>query len=571
MTAQFRSPSGILALVLLTMAAWPAAHESHAAPSRGIVAVRVIDGDSGAPLPCRLTVISEDGKLVPLEVDKAPWIASRPGVVYTGTGETRFSLEPGLYTLYANRGLEYGLAKRDLLVASGAVELNIRLEREVDTTGYVSCDPHIHTLTFSRHGDSTIEERMATIAGEGIELAIATEHNHQIDFSLFQEQTRVRERFTPVIGNEVTTPAGHMNAFPILPGSAVPEFRSTDWAVILDSIRKTPGVKIVMLNHPSNDHRDFIPTDPRRFHPASGESREGRDWSFDAMEVVTSAAMQSDWMKPYRDWFALLNRGRRITSMGSSDTHDVNRYILGQGRTYIASRAVMPDRIDVNEACDSILRGRALVSMGLLAEAWVMERGVGEQVQTSGKPLAVRVRVQGPRWIEADRVEVYLNGELTASRSIVAPKDSVEKFNESIPLPHLVHDAWLVVIASGPGIREPYWPTPRPHLPMRASWEPRVIGSTNPIWLDGDGDGHFSSANAYARRLVSVHSNESVKLARALGSFDSATAVQVASLLAQDGIDLNAAPWTRVIDQAEPHVRHGFIAYKNLLLRRDSQ
>ena len=29
--------------------------------------------------------------------------------------------------------------------------------------------------------------------------------------------------------------------------------------------------------------------------------------------------------------FALLNRGHRIAAIGSSDTHDVNRFILGQG------------------------------------------------------------------------------------------------------------------------------------------------------------------------------------------------------------------------------------------------
>jgi hypothetical protein len=48
------------------------------------------------------------------------------------------------------------------------------------------------------------------------------------------------------------------------------------------------------------------------------------------MEVITSAAMQSDIMQLYRDWFALLNRGYRLTAIASSDTHDVARFILGQ-------------------------------------------------------------------------------------------------------------------------------------------------------------------------------------------------------------------------------------------------
>ena len=62
------------------------------------------------------------------------------------------------------------------------------------------------------------------------------------------------------------------------------------------------------------------------------------------MEVLNSSAQQSDFMLVYRDWFALLNHGYRITAVGSSDGHDVSRYIVGQGRTYIACPDERPDR-----------------------------------------------------------------------------------------------------------------------------------------------------------------------------------------------------------------------------------
>ncbi len=39
----------------------------------------------------------------------------------------------------------------------------------------------------------------------------------------------VAERFTSVIGNEVTTKHGHFNAFPMQAGATVPNQQQEDW------------------------------------------------------------------------------------------------------------------------------------------------------------------------------------------------------------------------------------------------------------------------------------------------------------------------------------------------------
>src|SRR5206468_7689271 len=124
--------------------------------------------------------------------------------------------------------------------------------REVPTPGLVSCDTHVHTFTFSKHGDATIDERMITLAGEGIELPIATDHNVLADYSGPAQRMNVAERFTPVIGCEVTTDSGHFNVFPIARNSGAPDFQIADWPNLMRSIRGTPGVRVVVLNHPRN-------------------------------------------------------------------------------------------------------------------------------------------------------------------------------------------------------------------------------------------------------------------------------------------------------------------------------
>src|SRR6185436_6821228 len=98
------------------------------------------------------------------------------------------------------------------------------------------------------------------------------------------------------------------------------------------------------------------------------------EFSFDAIELMNSSAQQSDYLLVYRDWFALLNYGYRITGVGSSDCHDVSRYIVGQGRTYIACPDTEPGRLDVATACSNLVASRALVSMGLLTQMTVEEK-----------------------------------------------------------------------------------------------------------------------------------------------------------------------------------------------------
>jgi len=104
-------------------------------------------------------------------------------------------------------------------------------------------------LQFSGHGDASALERQVTLAGEGVELAIATDHNHNIDYAPFQRELGLSEWYTSVVGNEVTTDIGHFNAFPLSPADPVPPFRSRDIVTIVQGVREL-GAQVVVLNHP---------------------------------------------------------------------------------------------------------------------------------------------------------------------------------------------------------------------------------------------------------------------------------------------------------------------------------
>src|SRR5206468_2838161 len=103
-------------------------------------------------------------------------------------------------------------------------------------------------------------------------------------------------------------------------------------------------------------------------------------------------------------------RGLRLTPVGASDSHDVARYFVGQGRTYIRCDASDAGKIDVADACRSLAEGRTLVSLGLLCEMTIDGKyGPGDLVPAPGD-IDVAVRVLGPAWTKASRVELYANG-----------------------------------------------------------------------------------------------------------------------------------------------------------------
>jgi hypothetical protein len=530
--------------------------------------IDVVEPIAGGGVPCRITIVDDAlGALPPLAALPGQKLAVRPGCVYTADGRARVTLPAGRYRVYAGRGTEYSLATERVSVSAGGTrKIPLKIHREVPSANLVACDTHIHTLHFSGHGDATDDERALTLAGEGIELPIATEHNQINGYAAAADRMGVRSRFTPVLGSEITTKVGHFNIFPVEPGGKLADWNLTDWPKIMESIRATPGVRVAILNHPRNNHSNFIPFANENFNLATGENRRGFPFTFDAMEILNSCALRSDDMEVVRDWMALLNYGYRITGVAASDCHEVNRFIVGQGRTYIVCKDADPAKIDVAEACESLLKGRALVSLGLLAQIKVNGRyGVGDLAP--GSDLDVEVRVSGPSWTRVERVELYANGERI--RDEWPSDDGVggEKVRLRWKIGRPKNDIHLIAVASGPGVREQYWPLSRPYQPSTPLWNPRVFGITNPVWIDADGDGAFTAPRALAAKVVTEHDKDLAALTAELAHFDEAVATQAASLLQDRGTDVRSPAVSRALQGAAEPVRRGFAAFAATLTK----
>jgi len=488
----------------------------------------VPEGETGRGLPVRLTIVDMQGEKPEIYFGEGDHNAVRPGVVYAAHGRATFELPAGRYEVHALRGTEWGHATAPIdLEQNAEATVELSLAREVDTTGFIAADTHIHTLTFSGHGDSSVEERMATLAGEGVELAIATDHNHQLDYRPYQEKLGLNEYFTAVTGNEVTTENGHFNAFPLPPGGDVPAFDVKDWVKLVDGIR-AKGARVVILNHPRWPAISTGPLGVFEFDRLTGERRESWDgtaggprFTFDAMEIVNSTALQDGARYVLRDWFAILNHGERITAVGSSDSHTVGDPV-GQGRTYVRSSTDDPARIDVDEACAAFLRGATSVSFGIFADVVVADRFVpGDLVAAAPGKLPVAVRVAAPSWVRPVLVEIYANGEYVTGEDIEAPRGVPFDRTLEFELPAFAQDSWLVCFVMGMGVRDPCWRTQKNY----------TLAATNPLWIDVDGDGEYASPRAAAQALVDRLGSQVFALREAMLKVDLATRLQVLSIV----------------------------------------
>jgi hypothetical protein len=121
-------------------------------------------------------------------------------------------------------------------------------------------------------------------------------------------------------------------------------------------------------------------------------------------------------------------------------------------------------------------------------------------------------------------------------------------------------DAWYVLVAETPGMTNAYWSIARPYQPSSPEWNPAMIGATNPVYLDANGDGFYS-----APRQIALHLNEKFvsphDLIPALDNYDWAISAHVAEILTESGTDLTAAEFRTAITRAAPHVQQAFSDY----------
>ncbi len=506
---------------------WTPADLAGDTPS-GVLRYQILDTD-GNPAPARLTFIAPDGsrpQLFPNDQARPGDLAVRRNVVYTLSGSGAITVPVGTYTVWASRGMEYEVESRTIEITPFHEAIwTPRLERELDTTGWVSGDFHLHTLTHSGHGDSNMPERVISLIGEGVEFAVATDHNHNTDYEPTMRDLGVPDALRAMVGNEVSTPIGHFNAFPLDADEPIIDPEIHDGHELFKIIREQKNdfgtVPVVQVNHPRWGGIDYFGSfglDP----VTATTDNEKFSYDFDSVEIFnenegwgyidadeSDLPLGSGSFSVLRDWFNLLNRGHRIAAVGNSDSHDVASELAGWPRNYIASSTDVPHLIDPAEIAANIRAKRVYTTYGPIVDFSVNGVPMGGDTNTTPSTthardagwvdIAMRVRV--PTWIDCDRVMIVVNGEIMKTIDVsdqhgVLRLDTVERLK-------LSGDSWVSLLVEGD---EPL--DPIVHTQGRPIYPWAVL---NPVWVDADNDGRWTAPVEQARIALRQNRPEQIR------------------------------------------------------------
>ena len=425
-----RLPVGLWSLVPVT-----AAGPEGAPASVDVVEGQTVDGLSlsAAPAatltvtltdPTRLTLIGPGGKL------------DRP--LPPGTHPLR--LAPGSWAITATRGFEYEIDQTAMDLAAGAEEAwTPVLVRSVDTTGWIGSDFHLHS-EWSTDSNVPLPERVIACAAEGVEYAVATDHDVVTDYRPAIPAS-VAGRIVVAQGVESSTGLkGHFNAWPLaidanLPGRGAPIWAHLDFAGIMNALGAgTPG-RVVQVNHPRNatsaalDALGFDADDPDPSHLAV--------FTFNAIEVYNDT---SEVELVLHDWMTLVEAGLPITATGVSDSHTIGAY-CGQARTYVEVADDDPATAKATDIDAGVLARRTLVSSGPFATLVKVQSGV------------VHLRVQAPSWMPVDRIRLFVNGVMDTELP-VPPTTDVVRYDADITLTN-ASGTWVVAVVDAVAVPSP--------------------------------------------------------------------------------------------------------------------
>lgn len=447
-------------------------------PRPGTLSYLITD-ESQQPLPGRLVVRgvppTKDPDLVAGEGE-----AGSKNMLYSLSGSGSVQLPAGRYDVLATHGPEYSMPRQELEVnAELGATFHAELTRSVDTAGYLAADFHVHASP-SKDSDVPLTDRVLTLAAEGIELAVATDHNHVTDYREPIAKQRLQRKLGSFPGVEITTPGwGHFNAYPYPASVEVPPFQDASPLEIFSIVRARAPLAVLQVNHPRMPGVGYFNRGELDSKRGVAEAPEF-SFAFDTLEVSNGFDLEDPKVleRNLREWFELMNTGHRYTAVGNSDSHRVVFQWAGWPRTYVRAPDQDVERIEPAEISRALQAGHALVSCGIFVLPVANgTAGPGDTVQGSRVSLAISARA--PDWIDVSRIEVYANGAKVEERKREAPLQP-SNWNLEVDL-EFKSDTWIVVVARGDKFMNDALP---------GKWI-KPFGFTNFIFVDADSNSKF--------------------------------------------------------------------------------
>ncbi len=445
----------------------------------GFVHVVATDAADATGVPVRIQVIPASASTPTMWTDA--WgvmdeVNGRLHQEYSVTGDATLPVPVGEHRVIVSRGYEWELVDTTVTVAAGAtVDVAAALVRTVDTANHLSADFHIHSAFSADSNDPHVYKVKGALA-DGLEIPVSSEHEWITNFQPIIEDLGAKDFAFGIPSEELTTFTwGHFGVVPILPRPEKLNNGAMDWLGkstkdIFSEIDALPEKPALIVNHPSGDSSFSSYFSKVKLDRATGSSDDALwDENFDAIEVFNESDFDSNRDRSVADWFALLNAGKMYWAIGSSDSHYLRTAPLGYPRTYLELGIDDPKLCTQDAIRDAVAQGRSVISGGLFLTVEGPDGSrPGDIVTNAGASADFTVTVQAPSWIDADSLEVIVNGD-TQETVPLAPvgMGPGKRFVNSVtvPLPSGKR-SWVVFHAKGDKDLAPVHPG---HMPFAVS------------------------------------------------------------------------------------------------------
>ena len=399
----------------------------------------------------------------------------------------------GTYLLTASRGPEYSVDQKVIeVLKEKAQDLIFHIDKVIQTDGLISLDPHLHTNLSD--GRISVPERIKSVVAEGVEAAVASDHNTITDYQPALEKLGLNPYLSVTEGNEITTSGViHYNSYP-LHRREEEERNGAIWPLsnevtpLFEASRKKDPQALLQVNHPRDGDLGYFNNYRLDMDSASFVGPQF-SLSFDILEVMNGPYIHSSNEVAIEDWLHLLNRGYYFPIVGSSDTHSIDKQEPGYSRTYVFYQGEKGDNLDRDSLFQALKKGRSFVSNGPLVEFRVNDTHTPGDTMIQGQGnTKISIQVQSAPWISVDEVRIIINGERKIIFPVKADEDSLVKFDDEIEL-KLKEDSYLAVEVLGNRSLFPILQKQAKEDRYHRANLPYAL--TNPVFIDVDGDGLF--------------------------------------------------------------------------------
>ncbi|HEX5060444.1 MAG TPA: CehA/McbA family metallohydrolase [Kofleriaceae bacterium] len=426
---------------------------------------------------------------------------------WTNDGRLLASVRPGTYDLVISRGPEYEITTESITLGPGSYSgKQLALTRSFDTPGWVAGDFHIHAQPSTDSG-LPIDERVTSCAAEGLEVAVATDHNFVTDYAPVIASSGLDPWLLGIPGMELTTfETGHFIGYPLKvdPGSTRGgEFL---WAhqgpqQLFDQLRKLaidPTDNVVQVAHPRQQvlgywaqfFVDFATGEPYTptgimgvFAPYGDEFKaENFSYDYDSVELLTGRKIED--VHTYRapnplpppppngfpdpqpvpgeivvgkdghptfpgvveTWMTMLDRGNKVTGIGASDSHHLLGDEPGDARTllYVGDGKDTPGGFSRGDVVRATREHKAITTNAPFVDISIKGQGIGSTVVESAASVPVEIHVRAPSWAKVDRLKLYMNSQIVQDMPITTGTDFTTTVNV---MP--TADSWVVAEVTG--------------------------------------------------------------------------------------------------------------------------